>query len=354
MPQEYHNSSEEPPTRHVQERHSVQRYDKMGEVSEESTPANTWGLIEWNGEVRSVYQDTELMRMFVNPILTTKPHGVTRFADFGGANGKVLREVFTMTREAQLQELYEEQLATGLSEEGARKVADDRFSREGILPIGLTIDAELKVKDGKTTRAWNEFREANPDDTSRVFASATDYMQEVPNIAPDSLDIALSRYSLQYVSAENHTVFLKRQADLVKPGGQVLAQWPGAADERSEVMLNTFWSNFAHITQGVDPAEFLTRQHYPTLEQVQKAVEDAGLTITSLESVPNLKIFMYEEALSNGTRFTPLSESQKADLRELYVHLHNEFPDLVHFDEETDNYWTSMTLGMLVAEKPTE
>ena len=65
-----------------------------------------------------------------------------------------------------------------------------------------------------------------------------------------------------------------------------------------------------------------------------------------------MALYLHEEALSNGSRFSALSDGKRKSLRELYVQLRQDYGDLVQYDEEADKYCAFMSIGKLVAEKP--
>ena len=310
---------------HIQERHSVKSYKELGAIGEGKDDTNTWGIVRWKGELRSIYQDEQLMvEGYVDEILKTEPQGTVRIADFGGAEGTLLRKIFVHLKAA------------------------------GLEPIGATIDSALKVEGGKTAKAWEDYREQNSDSRDRVIAVPANYMTEMENINinPGSLDFAISRYSAQYVPEVDRVEFFVKQVELLKPGGRLIAEWPGADDERSEQLLNSWWAQFAAITQGIDPGDFKQQQHYPTPEQVMIAAEKAGLNVISSENIEQLDLNVHETAVSNGTRFVKLDDHQKIRLRELYFSLAVHYPELVHYDEEKDSHWIRMSVGKLVSEKP--
>ena len=311
----------------VQDRAMVASYKEMGEQREGKTSANTWGFLQWEGKDTNVYGDTRLItESFVKEILATNPIGTIRIADFGGAEGTVMREIFKQLREA------------------------------GVAPIGATIDAALKMEGGKTAVAWKEYRDTNLSSRDRVVAMPANYMKEdeleLINIHSNSLDFVYSRYSTQYVGEENRPEFFARQVEYLKPGGRLVATWPGASDERTSHMLNAFWAGYQNILQGIRPEEYARRQHYPTPEQVSQAAKVAGLEIISCENFEAMALYLNEEALSNGSRFSALSDGQRKRLRELYVQLRQDYGDLVQYDEEADKYCAFMSIGKLVARKP--
>jgi hypothetical protein len=76
-----------------------------------------------------------------------------------------------------------------------------------------------------------------------------------------------------------------------------------------------------------------------------------GFKVVSCDLVEGLSLEVSEIAMSNGSRFKELDEGQKKELRQLYVDLANQYPDLVFYDEQNDRYSFKMHVGKLVAEK---
>ncbi len=305
------------------EKHSLRPYSELGKGEDY---INTWGVILYKGEPRSLYLDDEITEViFTDEIIesvgspTERP---IRIGDFGGADGALIRTVTNQLRE------------------------------HGYQAVGAIVDASLK--EGKTRESWDQYREQNPDRTDRIIAIPANFMtdQEKINLHDESLDIILSRFVTQYFPEAGRSDFFAAHARYLKADGRMICEWPGAADAESEKAMNEFWSGYANITQGIAPEEFRKVQHYPTMEQVQQAAEAAGLKVVKCEEVDGLLFNVYESMVSNGSRFVKFNDEQKVRLRLLFERLHEQYSNAIHYDQQTDNYYFKFIIAKLVVEKP--
>ena len=118
------------PLNETQDEHPQERIAKVayGELGKGSDIFETWGVANYKGEPRNLYWDREINReIFIDEILNrTDKSNPIKMADFGGAEGKLLREIFATLKE------------------------------NGLNVSGVTIDQGLKK--GKTKEAWDSYK----------------------------------------------------------------------------------------------------------------------------------------------------------------------------------------------------
>ncbi len=303
---------------HIQENITDVAY---GELGRGENVINTWGVANYNGVPKSLYWDKDINReIFTKEILKradkSKP---VRIVDFGGAEGKLLREIF------------------------------DDLRKNNIEPLGAVIDTQLEK--GKTKDAWDKYRFDNPGARDKIIAISANFVENEDdiNLHQESVDFAISRFVAQY---NWHTLskFFSEQAEYLKSGGTLICEWP-AATENDEQLINEFWPQYAGIVDGVDPSVYSETQYYPTVKKIKEVAESVGLKNVDCNLVDGLTFDVSEIAISNGSRFKKMDERQKAELRDLFINMTNKFPNLVSYDEKNNRYYYRMSVGKLVAEK---
>lgn len=310
------------PSEIVHEKHSVRPYSELGRGQDY---VNNWGTILYKGEPRSLYLDEEIAKeVFTDEITASlgEPSGkFVRIADFGGADGALIRTVMGQLRE------------------------------QGYEVAGAIVDASLK--EGKTKESWEQYRAKNPDVADKIIAIPANFIadQEQINLREESLDVILSRFVTQYFPESGRPGFFEAHARYLKDEGTLICEWPGPDNAEAEPALNDFWSGYAQIAQGIDPEEYRKVQHYPTREQVRLAAEDARLEVTKCEEVSDILFNVYEPMMANGSRFVELNEDQKAQLHQLYERLHEQHPNVFRYDEASGNLYYKLTISKLVAKK---
>lgn len=321
MPKNLGINFEQPAT---QDEHPQEKLAKVayGELGKGESPVDTWGVVDYKGKYTNLYWDKQINKeIFTAEILKrAKGSEPLRIVDFGGAEGKLLREIF------------------------------DDLRTEGLAPIGATIDPSLQV--GKTRASWDSYKAANPEARDRVIGIPANFITESEkiNVHEGTLDFALSRFVAQYAGKGNLPSFFKEQVKYLKEDGTLICEWP-TATESDQQLVNEFWGQFARITEGIDPKEYAKRQFYPTIEEVKEAAESEGLKVTECGVIEEMNLGVYETALSNGSRFKKLNEEQKKALRELFIDLAKKYPNQISYDAEHDSYHYNNKIGKLIANK---
>lgn len=293
-----------------------------GELGKGESPVDTWGVVDYKGKYTNLYWDKAMNKTIFTDEITKRAHNTEplRIVDFGGAEGKLLREIF------------------------------DDLRAEGLTPVGATIDPSLQA--GKTRDSWDKYRAENPEARDRVIGIPANFITENKkiNVHEGTLDFAISRFVAQYAGKGNLPSFFEAQTKYLKEGGTLICEWP-TATESDQQLVNEFWGEFANITEGIDPKEYAKRQFYPTTEEVMKAAESSGLEVSECGIIQDLNLRVYETALSNGSRFKKLDSTQKESLRKLFIEMADKYPDQVRHDAEHDSYYIDTKFGKLIAKK---
>jgi hypothetical protein len=294
-----------------------------GELGKGESPISTWGIADYNGSHRNLYWDAEInQEIFTKEITQRTGVGKTvRIADFGGAEGKLIREII------------------------------EDLNSQNIKAVGAVVDPQLK--QGITREAWDSIVESKKSgEPTQVVGIASEIGGNKDDnfLREESLDVAMSRFVAQYNAGEKLPSFYQDQKKYLKDGGVLISEWPSTT-ETDEGMVNEFWAQYARISNGTDPQEYIKKQHYHTVDQIRETAEQVGFKVVSCDLVDGLSLEVSEIAMSNGSRFKELDEGQKKELRQLYLDLASQHPDLVFYDIQNDRYYFKMHVGKLVAEK---
>lgn len=217
------------------------------ELGDEGADLDKWGSIKYRGEWINIYSDPKFIRDTFSERLSKwlsenkerlKEHPI--LLDVGGGDGSMLNVIL-------------------------KQLADAGF------PDVKGVDLDADPSDNSFA-ILNE-KKANGEYSQNLKAVRGDFLH-MP-LQPKSVDMAVSRMSIQYLTEEDQRVFLKNIHDTLKAGGIFILQFPSSLQPKEA--YNEIWEE---ITRVIAPDTDFKRS-FPMLTDLhnRKVAKEAGFDV---------------------------------------------------------------------------
>lgn len=281
----------EKPENFTQKREStVTPYSELGKEKEgEKLSKDKWGVAEYKGELVLCYVDPELIRnVFTNRIVENfRARGITpeqdvKIVDFGGGDGVLLD---TITKQ--------------LAEAGFTKV------------LGVNID--ITAKHLSTMK--DKFLSKNGGKGDRKIHGVQGDLTEMP-FKKESFDAGYSRFVLQYLSKEKQPEAIKEMLSALKPGAELIIQWPVATEtEEQASLMDELDASIDSTITAMPLEEVKGKRHLVSLQEIKKIAEELGVDCDA-GFIEEFKMFMSADIYA--TRFNIQDESKLKRLKDIF------------------------------------
>ncbi len=253
-----------------------------------------WGVAEYEGEYIDFYTNPEYIRDYftapiieyleqkgINPEESEEPINIV---DFGGGDGILTGEL------------------------------KKQFEEKGYKNISF-VNLDYNFDNLKKTEQ----------EVSKVQGD----MKQLP-IQDESVDIAVSRHTLQYSGVNEQPDMLKNIYNTLKSDSLFVMQWPGAANPEEAPVLTEFYNEITAIIMDTSIEEVSKNKYFTSFQEAKKMSEEAGFTVEDSGQCEAQLGGITVEGFSDRFKVT---EEKKQKIQEVFERYYDQYKD----DPETLN-----------------